>query len=275
MKLILENWRRYLKEQQESELGLGAYVEMEKGYTISLSLVDLSVISQQLSGSSSVQDFAKKLNNREMYDRAIVGNIRARHNPMLAKAGVSGGQCGPSDSYSVAASIGKGYGEELYNALLGFAASQKDNIYITPDRNAVSSGAAKRWKDIDNQTADITPPDTAPYKGTFDPVGQKQTTPTDDDCKVHDEEHLDRGYRDTNQVAFYKKLKDNLDNFFAKEVEPMFDEPGFFAKLFGNTPENKALKIKKQLLKLGKKKFDNWINPATRNSASSNQSTGS
>ena len=142
MKLILENWRQYLKEQQETELGV--YVEMEKGYTISLSLVDLSVIRQQLKDASSVQDFAEKLNNREMYDRAIVGNIRAQHNPMLAKAGVSGGQCGPSDSYSVIASIGKGYGEELYNALLGFAASQKDYIYITPDRNAVSYGAAKK-----------------------------------------------------------------------------------------------------------------------------------
>ena len=58
MKLILENWRQYLKEQQESELGV--YVEMEKGYTISLSLIDLSVIRQQLSRSDSVQDFAKE-----------------------------------------------------------------------------------------------------------------------------------------------------------------------------------------------------------------------
>lgn len=263
MKLILENWRQYLKEQQETELGV--YVEMEKGYTISLSLVDLSVIRQQLEDASSVQDFAEKLNNREMYDRAIVGNIRAQHNPMLAKAGISGGQCGPSDSYSVIGSIGKGYGEELYNALLGFAASQDDYIYITPDRNSVSPGAQKRWKKVDNQTADITPPDTGPYKGTFDAAGEKQTVPTDDDCKVHGADHLDRGYRDTNQVAFYKKLKDNLDGFFAKEVEPMFDEPGFFAKLFGNTPENKALKIKKQLLTLGKNKFYDWISPASRN----------
>ena len=47
-----------------------------------------------------------------------------------------------------------------------------------------------------------------------------------------------------------KKLKDNLDNFFVKEIQPMFDEPSFFGKLFGNTPENRALKIKKQLVVL-------------------------
>ena len=267
MKLILENWRQYLKEQRESELGV--YVEMEKGYTISLSLVNLSAIRQQLQNATSVQDFAQKLNNKEMYDAAIVGNIRAQHNPMLAKSGVSGGECGPSDSYSVIGSIGKGYGEQLYNALLGFAASQKDYIYITPDRNSVSPGASKRWKKVDDQTADVTPPEGEIYGRTFDPVGQKRTAPTDDDCKVHGVDHLDRGYRDTNQVAFYKKLKDNLDNFFVKEVEPMFEKPGFFAKLFGNTPESKALKIKKQLLKLGKDKFYDWINPATRNRAPS------
>jgi len=258
VKLILENWRQYLKEQQESELGV--YVEMEKGYAISLSLVNLSAIRQQLQNASSVQDFVNKLKSREMYDRAILGNIRAQYNPMLAKSGVSGGQCGPSDSYSVIGSIGKGYGEELYNALLGFAASQKDYIYITPDRNSVSPGASKRWKKVDDQTADITPPGTSDiYNTTFDPVGQKRTAPTDDDCKVHGVDHLDRGYRDVNQVAFYKKLKDNLDNFFVKEVEPMFEKPGFFAKLFGNTPESKALKIKKQLLKVGKAKFYDYL----------------
>ena len=264
MKLILENWRQYLKEQREAELGV--YVEMEEGYTIILSLVNLSIIRQQLEKAYSVKDFAQKLNNKEMYSAAIVGNIEARHNPMLAKSGVSGGQCGPYDSYSVVSSIGKGYGKELYNALLGFAASQQENlsyIYITPDRNAVSSGARKRWKKVDDQTTDITPPyepgREGGYMGTFDPMGQKKTAPTDDDCRVHGVKHLDRGYRDTNQIAFYKKLKDNLDNFFVYEVEPMFEKPGFFAKLFGNTPKSKALKIKKQLLKLGKAKFDDWI----------------
>ena len=90
MKLILENWRQYLKEQQAKE-SLGVMVDFNEGYEISLSLVDLSVIRQQLSRSDSVQDFAEKLKNREMYDAAIVGNIREQHNPMLAKSGVSGG----------------------------------------------------------------------------------------------------------------------------------------------------------------------------------------
>ena len=54
---------------------------------------------------------------------------------------------------------------------------------------------------------------------------------------------------------FYKKLRYNLDKFFETEIEPLFDEPGFFGKLFGQTPTNKAEKLKNKLLKLGDRKF--------------------
>ena len=43
MKLILESWRQYLKEQQAKE-SLGVMVDFNEGYEISLSLVDLNKI---------------------------------------------------------------------------------------------------------------------------------------------------------------------------------------------------------------------------------------
>ena len=269
MKLILENWRQYLKEQQAKE-SLGVMVDFNEGYEISLSLIDLNKIKQQLANSNSVQDFAEKIKNKEMYDASILGYIEAQYNPMSAKAGVSGGNC--SDTYSVIKSIGKGYGEMLYNALLGFAATK--NIYIASDRNAVSPGAKKRWIKIDAQTDDEVPSSQDPYKGTFDDFENKSTSPADDDCKVWDVEALDKGYKDEKQLAFYNSLKDNLDSFFVKEIQSMFDEPGFFGKLFGNTPENRALKIKKQLLKLGRDKFYDWYSPSSRNRTAGNQPVG-
>ena len=71
MKLILESWRQYLKEQQAKE-SLGVMVDFNEGYEISLSLVDLNKIKQQLANSNSVQDFAEKIKNREMYDASKV-----------------------------------------------------------------------------------------------------------------------------------------------------------------------------------------------------------
>ena len=85
MKLILENWRQYLKEQQ-AEQSLGVMVNFNEGYEISLSLVDLNKIKEQLANSNSVQGFAQKIKNREMYDASILGYIEAQYNPMSAKA---------------------------------------------------------------------------------------------------------------------------------------------------------------------------------------------
>ena len=45
----------------------------------------------------------------------------------------------------------------------------------------------------------------------------------------------------------------------------MFDEPSFLGKLFGNTPRNKAEKLKKQLLRLGRSKFNDWEIEALKN----------
>ena len=75
MKLLLENWRQYLNEQNESMFG--AFVKYEPGYTIELSLVDLSVIKTQLSDVNSMEEFIEKLNDRTLYDKAIVGYISA------------------------------------------------------------------------------------------------------------------------------------------------------------------------------------------------------
>ena len=179
----------------------------------------------------------------------------AGYNPMYSKAhpssGGSGGHC--AGTYSVRKSIGKGYGKQLYDALLGFATA--NDIYITADRHSVSTGAKSRWAKIDAQTDDEVPDTDNPYLGTFDDATSPQTKPKDDDCLVHGIDSLDKGYKDQNAVDFYKELRYNLNKFFETEIEPLFDEPGFFGQLFGQTPANKAEKLKKQLLKLGDRKF--------------------
>tara|TARA_B100001250_G_scaffold409724_1_gene434649 strand:- start:109 stop:900 length:792 start_codon:yes stop_codon:yes gene_type:complete len=249
MKLLLENWRKYLNEQDEQLLG--AFVKYDPGYIIDVSLVDLGIIKTELSNSTSVDEFVQKLNDKTLYDKAVVGYIMAGYNPMYSKTHTQSGNC--AGTFSVRKSIGKGYGKQLYDALLGFATA--NDIYITADRLNVSIGAKARWAKIDAQTDDEVPGDENPYLGTFDDVTSPQTQPPDDDCVVHGVDSLDKGYKDEKAVDFYKELRYNLDKFFETEVEPLFDEPGFFGQLFGQTPANKAEKIKKQLLKLGDRKF--------------------
>jgi len=257
VKLLLENWRQYLTEQDEQLLG--AFVKYEPGYNLNIAIADLSVIKSELAKAQSIEDFIAKLDDKALYDKAVVGYIWATYNPMTAKAapmmGGSGGHC--AGTYSIKRSIGRGYGEILYNALLGFAAQH--DIYIAPDRDSVSPGAQKRWAKIDAQTDDEVPEKTDPYTGNFDNWADPKTKPKDDDCIVHGIDSLDKGYKDQNTVDFYKQLSYNLDSFFEKEIQPLFQEPGFFGKLFGQTPENKAEKLKNKLLKLGADKFRDFM----------------
>ena len=84
MKLLFENWRQYLKEEQQPLMG--AMVGFEKDYTVSLSLIDLSVVKEELQNSDSIDAFVKKLNSKHLYDKAIAGYIHAGYNPMYSKA---------------------------------------------------------------------------------------------------------------------------------------------------------------------------------------------
>tara|TARA_R110000824_G_scaffold3750_1_gene17831 strand:- start:341 stop:1147 length:807 start_codon:yes stop_codon:yes gene_type:complete len=264
MKLLLENWREYLNEQVRENVH-GVVTRFEKDYTIDVALVDLNSIKEYFKESQSIEELAKKLESKEFYNKAIVGYIHAGYNPMYSKAhstmGGSGGLC--SNTYSVRQSIGRGHGESLYNALLGFAAM--NDVYITADRHSVSAGASKRWSQIDAQTDDEVPGAEDPYIGTFDNYKEKETDPIDDDCVAHDNVSLDKGYKDQKQIDFYKELKYNLDSFFEEEILSLFEDPGFWGKLFGNTPRNKAEKLKKQLLRLGRNKFHDWELKALEN----------
>ena len=261
MKLLLENWREYLTEQDDQLLG--AFVKYTPGWHIYLAIADLGVIKTELATSESIEDFTTKLNDKSLYDKAVVGYIWANYNPSNSTAhammGGSGGNC--AGTWSVRRSIGKGYGKQLYDALLGFAA--ENDLYITADRESVSPGAQKRWNKIDSQTDDEVPDTTDPYTGTFDDWSNPKTKPKDDDCIVHGIDSLDKGYKDQNTVDFYKELSYNLDSFFEKEIQPLFQEPGFFGKLFGQTPENKAEKLKNKLLKLGAARFRDFMSGVT------------
>tara|TARA_R100000008_G_scaffold12757_1_gene6367 strand:- start:12124 stop:12912 length:789 start_codon:yes stop_codon:yes gene_type:complete len=257
MKLLLENWRKHLNEQEKQLLGV--YVDYEPGYNIKLAIADLGFIKSELSNAESIDDFTIKLFDKALYDKAVVGYIWAVYNPAMSKAapsmGGSGGNC--AGTWSVKRSIGRGYGKQLYDALLGFAA--ENDLYVTADRDDVSPGAQSRWNKIDAQTDDEVPDSTDPYKGTFDDWSNPETKPKDDDCIVHGIDSIDKGYKDQNTVDFYKELSYNLDSFFEKEIQPLFQEPGFFGKLFGQTPQNKAEKLKRKLLKLGAEKFRDFM----------------
>jgi len=260
MKLLLENWRKFLKEEQEDSSGapkLGAHVDFEAGYRLNLILLDLNFMKNHLEKSANIEEFIKKISNKELYEKAVVGYIETKYIPLLAKGAgrpYVGGLC--SNTYMVARSMAPRRGEQLYNALLGFAATK--DIYISSDRQTVKPGADQRWSKIDQQTDDEVPSSSEPYKGQFDDARDPTTKPKDDDCRIHGIDHLDKGYRDDKQVDFYKELEYNLNTFFENEIESLFDEPGFFSRILGNTPENKANRLKMKLLKYGKAKFMAW-----------------
>ena len=255
MKLIFENWRSFITEETQSQ-NLGVSVDFERGYTITLVLVNLDAIKNRLFPQEplSKEEFGEALKDPEMLNKAAVGWIQAMYNPMLSKAhpqmGGSGGSC--NETYSVRRAIGRGFGRPLYNALLGFCA--ENDVYLTPDRHSVSPGAKSRWQKVDKQTDDEVPGSGK----MFDKFGEKNTPELEDDCLVHGEPYLDKGYKDTSQIAFYKKLRKNLDSYFQDKIGPLLDEPGFLQRMFGFTKQSQLNKAKKQIMKMGKKKFHDW-----------------
>jgi len=285
MKLIMENWRGYLSENKTST-NLGAIGKTSGDANASLVLIDLDALGEYLKSSKDVSDFVDKIkqvssfsaddNSSSKIGNVVVGYISATNNKYLMKAdprmGGSGGPC--MNTLSVKNSIGRGYGETLYNALLGLTYPN----YIAADRTSVSIGAGKRWQKISSQTSDAVPDNSGDFIGKFDKTsgpqgkGEKSpnyplgsTSPREDDCVVFDKDQfpaLDKGFRDQSQVEYYNSLKSNLDKWFENEIEVLFDDPGFFGRLFGNAPKSKAEKIKKRLLKIGKAKFiDFQLNP--------------
>ena len=280
MKLIMESWRGFLSENQSNQ-NLGVIGNFDGDANASLVLIDLDALGEYLKSSQDVDDFINKIeeissityadysNFNTTIGNVVVGYIKATNNKYLMKAdptmGGSGGPC--MNTLSVKKSVGRGYGESLYNALLGLTYP----YYIASDRSSVSVGAGRRWQKISNQTSDTTPPDSGDFIGKFDKTSGPQarcekspnyplgsTSPREDDCVVFDKDEypaLDKGFRDQSQVEYYNSLKNNLDQWFENEIEVLFDDPGFFGRLFGNAPKSKAEKIKKTLLKIGKNKF--------------------
>ena len=259
MKLLFENWRQYLNEVEKRSENLGVYVKSDLNAWVELSLIDLDIIKQSLENSMNTEDFLNRLEDKEILNSAVIGYIKAQNNVYTAKAhprmGGSGGSC--YETWSTKESIGRGYGEQLYNALLGWAAD--NDIYLTSDRAHVSPGAQKRWTKVDQQTSDEVPPEETPYIGKFDDFNDRKTEPVEDDCVVFGDDSLNKGYKDESKITYYKELQSKLDNFFRDEIQSLFDEPGFWGKLFGTTPEKQAEKIKKQLLSRGAQKFAKWI----------------
>ena len=253
-------------------------------------MINLDALGSELKSSKDIEEFLEKINKmkgllgakdpktlRDKIGSIVVGYIWANNNKYTQKAAPSmGGSGGPCmETFSVRRALGQGYGEELYNALLGLTYPN----YITSDKTSVSVGAGRRWNKIASQTSDTTPPESGNYIGKFDktssplaknglepswPLGK--TPPREDDCVRHDVdgyESLDQGYRDQAQVAYYKQLQSNLNNFFTKEIEVLFSEPGWWGKLIGNTPSGRANKIKKSLMSLGKLRFTDFqLNPS-------------
>tara|TARA_Y100000310_G_C20609864_1_gene777439 strand:- start:194 stop:994 length:801 start_codon:yes stop_codon:yes gene_type:complete len=260
MKLIMESWRKYLNEATQQPQNLGVYVKSDPNAWVELSLVDLNAIQNSLDDSKNSEEFLRKLKDKEVFNSAVVGYIKAYNNKFLAKAhaGIAGGSGGLCyETWSVKESIGRGYGEQLYNALLGWAAG--NNVYLTADRTSVSPGAEKRWSQIDNQTSDEIPPKEDPYIGRFDDFKKKETEPLDDDCVVFADDSLNKGYKDESKISYFNGLQDKLNNFFKDKIQSLFDEPGFWGKILRTTPKDRAEKIKKQLLSRGADKFADYI----------------
>ena len=257
MKILFRNWRKYLAENKTQKLGV--YVK-DSSSSVSLALVDLTRLKNELEQSANLQDFAEKLQSDTFFKNSLVGYINAGANKYLAKGpptmGGSGGTC--YDTWSVKKSIGRGYGRQLYDALLGWAAEK--NIYLTADRTSVTGagtkkGAAGVWDKVDQQTNDEVPPKQSPYMGKFDSWEKKTTNPTDDDCNVYGVDSLDKGYRDDKKIMHFKQLESNLKNFFTSDIEPLFSDSSFFDKLFGRTPAKEAEKLKNKFLSIGEDNF--------------------
>lgn len=258
MKEILKEWRQFinknvLKESKESSVGLVHYFEEDR--LIKIVLINVKELSRFLN-TMSIKDVIEELKDDYLANVLILGYIEAEYNPHLLKVaqklgvdsitGQPGGKC--SNTYSVKKSIGRGYGKFLYNALLGFAG--KIDAYVTSDKNAVSLGARRRWKKIDDQT-DEEVPSKNDGLSTFDSSYQTETE--DDDCFTWGEEHLDKGYKDSKQIAFFDQLKNNFDSSIETKLQPK--KYKIFDKIFGNEQS----KLEKALLDAGSRKFKNWL----------------
>ena len=196
MKLLFENWRKYLNEepgQEKSNLGLYAKEDgLDSKYgNVQIVMLDLDLLKNSLilaeKNAESVTAFQKTIQNSDFYENSFIGYIKAANNEGYAGAiggAGSGGICygtwSNKEAVVVPSKRGKGYGSKLFDALLGWGAI--NNRYITADREYNSPAAEKRWVSIDKQTSDEVPPRGKQFSGYFD--GNKSTAPVMDDCVV-------------------------------------------------------------------------------------------
>jgi len=121
---------------------------------------------------------------------------------------------------------GQGYGRLLY----AFAMMLVYPHPLMPDRGSVSKQAKRAWLSFSNKAQiEKVPKDKPPYLGHFDNKENPRTKPTDDDCWVHGDNILDRGYRYSSPKnrALYNSLIKKSDQFcqelMAKKVKLDWD----------------------------------------------------
>jgi GNAT superfamily N-acetyltransferase len=259
---LFESWRNFLNEEGEQKVDVGIHVKEDgmgsKYGNVEIIMLDLDILKNSFieakEEAEDIEAFTKLIRDRNFYENSFIGYIKAANNEGLAGAigGTgSGGLCyktwSNKEAVVVPSKRSKGYGSKLFDALLGWGAT--NDIYLTADRTYNSPAAERRWVSIDKQTNDEVPPKGDQFSGYFD--GDKSTPPLADDCVSLDQPSLNKGYKNKIKSEDYKKWKNNLDTFFSVEVQALFDQPGFFGKLLGNTPEKKTQSIKNSLFKIG------------------------
>jgi len=206
MKLLLENWRQYLNENNPLDKavgkGLGVHLSMQKDHGIVV-VYDAKKILDSI-------EFWKKYEPSNLADPTRIMDILDGYAIIDVVAGVrfakpdsNKGEC--NNALEVTYSASK------ENSKLGPTAYEAAMYYVdglTPDRVSVSHAAAKVWK-IYNKRADSQGVEKEPFDD-YNSDQKKTPDDTSDDCALHNNRYpLNYSYDIESKPSGLQELEDN------------------------------------------------------------------
>lgn len=217
MKLLLENWNKFVNEYAQPKSTFALYVKGGK-YSRGLILYDMSGVISVLDDNGQLPEASSK-NELEQYIFGVID---------VGEPLDSDGDC--YNAYQVdISSAQKGYGPLIYD--LAMYILNKDGVPLTPDRRTVSPDASGVWNFYKSKRGDVA-------SKPFDDIENPRTPSPEDDCRLHKNEPLDSAYmQNSDKLSGTLQSLVNNHNEFVKEYGRIFGEEkviGFLSMLLKN-----------------------------------------
>jgi len=187
MKLLFENWRKYVLTESTSRPGLALYAEMREEYGMTrphLFLYDPQKLMELFDGKQHMPQ-PEEFYNTEVSIAMIIAGLSEDlgHGPCWGSFEIIRSAVHKNQQ-------GSGTGKLIYELMMAYVQEQT-SAPTTSDRSETSPSAQRVWKGLQQRAVSTDP---------FDDIEDPQTPPPEDDCKFPSKSGgnktgADRGYR--------------------------------------------------------------------------------